>query len=161
MLAVTGVPTPEQIEVAKAPLERREKGPVVMVECFQQIPCNPCYSACKRGAILPFADINDLPQIDYDRCNGCGICISACPGLAIFVVDETFSDREALVTIPWEFLPVPAEGSTVQGLDRKGERLSPAVVKKVKASARKNGARIITLMVPKELAHEIRSIEVG
>ena len=160
MLAVTGVPTPEQIEAAKAPRERRVKGPVVVVECFQQIPCDPCYSACKKGAILPFADINDLPRVDFDSCNGCGICISACPGLAIFVIDETFSDREALVMLPWEFLPIPGEGSKVQGLNRKGEPVAPVTVKKVNVSVKKNGVRIITLAVPKELVYEIRSIKV-
>jgi Pyruvate/2-oxoacid:ferredoxin oxidoreductase delta subunit len=158
MLKITGVPTPEQIEAAKPPKERREKGPVVVVECFQKIPCDPCHMACKRGGFLPFEDINDLPRIDYDHCNGCGICIGACPGLAIFVVDETYSDREALVTIPWEFIPIPGKGSVVQGLNRKGEQVAPVIVKNVSTSVKKNGFRIITLAVPKELAYEIRSI---
>ena len=160
MLERTGVPTAEQIEAAKPPREYREKGPVVVVECFQEIPCDPCYTACKRGAYLPFEDINDLPRLDYSNCNGCGICIGACPGLAVFVVDETFSEKEALVMIPWEFLPTPVEGSTVQGLNRRGEQVGPVKVKKVGASIKKNGSRIITLIVPKDLAYEIRSIRV-
>ncbi len=158
MLETIGVPTPEQIEAAKPARERREKGPVVMVECFQKIPCDPCYTACKRGGFLPFEDINDLPRLDYDRCNGCGICISYCPGLAIFVVDETCSEQEALVVIPWEFLPIPEEGSIVQGLNRRGEVVAPVIVKKVSSSAKKNGARVITLAVPKKFAYEIRSM---
>ena len=160
MLETTGVPTPGQIEVAKPPRERRETGPVVMVECFQKIPCDPCAKACKRGAFLPFEDINDLPRLDYDRCNGCGICISHCPGLAIFVVDETYSETEALVMIPWEFIPIPEDGSIVQGLNRSGVPVALVTVKKVRATTRKNGARIVTLAVPKEFAHEIRSFAV-
>jgi len=160
MLEKTGVPTPEQIEAARPPQERREKGPVVAVECFQEIPCDPCHTACNRGGFLPFEDINDLPRLDYENCNGCGLCIGACPGLAVFVIDETYSENEALVMIPWEFLPVPEKGSTVQGLNREGEAVAPVTVKKVTSSVKKNGASILTLVVPKELAYEIRSIRV-
>ncbi len=160
MLAKTGVPTPQQIESTRPPQERREKGPVVVVECFQEIPCDPCHTACSRGGFLPFEDINDLPLLDYEKCNGCGLCIGACPGLAVFVVDETYSESEALVMIPWEFLPVPEKGSTVQGLNREGEAVAPVMVKKVISSVKKNGASILTLVVPKELAYEIRSIRV-
>ncbi len=156
----TGIPTPEQLEAIKPPKERLAKGPVAVVECFQKIPCDPCYAACKRGGFLAFEDINDLPRMDYDNCNGCGICIGACPGLAIFVIDETYSDQETLVTIPWEFLPVPEEGSTVQGLNRSGDPVAPVKVVKVRSSAKKNGASIISLAVPKELAYDIRSIRV-
>ncbi|MDW7729753.1 MAG: 4Fe-4S binding protein [Bacillota bacterium] len=159
-LEKNGIPTPTQLAVIKPSKERLAKGPVVLVECFQKIPCDPCYSACKRGGFLPFEDINDLPQMDYDKCNGCGICIGACPGLAIFVIDETYSEQEALLTIPWEFLPVPDEGSTVRGLNRSGEPVAPVKVAKVRPSAKKNGAMIISLAVPKELADDIRSIRV-
>ncbi len=37
------------------------------------------------------------------------VCVSNCPGLSIVVVDETYSEKEALVKIPYEFLPL-AEG---------------------------------------------------
>ena len=156
----TGIPTPEELAAVKPPKERLAKGPVAIVECFQKIPCDPCYSACKRGGFLTFEDINDLPRMNYDNCNGCGICIGACPGLAIFVIDETYSDQEALVTIPWEFLPVPEEGSTVQGLNRSGDAVASVKVVKVRPAAKKNGASIISLAVAKELAYDIRSIRV-
>ena len=107
---------------------------------------------------MAFEDINDLPRMNYDNCNGCGICIGACPGLAIFVIDETYSDQEALVTIPWEFLPVPEEGSTVQGLNRSGDAVASVKVVKVRPSAKKNGASNISLAVKKKLAYDIRSI---
>jgi Fe-S-cluster-containing hydrogenase component 2 len=160
MLERTGVPTKKQIEEIKPSKERLAQGPVAIVECFQKIPCDPCFTACRRGAFLPFEDINDLPCMDYENCNGCGICIGACPGLAIFVVDETYSDREALVTIPWEFLPVPVEGSTVEGLNREGEPVAEVKVHKVRPAAKKKEAKLVTLVVPKELAYDIRSIRV-
>jgi Fe-S-cluster-containing hydrogenase component 2 len=158
MLTRTGVPTQRQIEAVKPPPERLRKGPVAVVECFQEIPCDPCFTSCTRGAILPFADINDLPQLDYDRCNGCGTCVGFCPGLAIFIVDETYSKQEALIKIPWEFLSLPPEGSQVQGLNREGRAVARVTVKKVQRSPKKNGANILTLVVPTELAYEIRSI---
>jgi len=158
MLSRSGVPTKKQIESVKPSKERLAKGAVAIVECFQEIPCDPCHTACNSGCILPFADINDLPQMDFDKCNGCGVCISACPGLAIFVVDESYSEEEALVMIPWEFTPVPEEGAVVRGLNREGEAVAPATVKKVRSSPQKNGAYIISLVVPKELAFEVRSI---
>jgi len=159
MLSRSGVPTKKQLEAVKPAPERLAQGPVVIVECFQEIPCDPCYTSCKSGCFLPFEDINDLPRMDLDQCNGCGTCIGACPGLAIFMVDETYSETEALVTIPWEFRPLPVEGSEVTGLDREGKALIPVTVRKVRPSARKNGAYLLTLVVPKEYAFEVRSIK--
>ncbi len=158
MLEKTGIPSKEQIEAVKPSKERLAEGPVVIVECFQEIPCDPCYTACKQGGFLPFKDINDLPRMDFEKCNGCGICVGACPGLAVFIVDETYSEDEALLTIPWEFLPVPTEGSTVQGLNREGEAVARVKVKKVRSAGKNNNTSILTLIVPKPFAYEIRSI---
>jgi len=160
VLSKTGVPTPEQLKAVKPSKERLDQGPVVIVECFQEIPCDPCYTVCKKGGFLPFEDINDLPRMDFDKCNGCGICIGACPGLAVFVVDESYSEQEALVMIPWEFLPVPEEGSTVKGLNREGHAVAPVTVKKVRYAGENNNTHILTLVAAKEFAHDIRSIGV-
>lgn len=158
MLSKNGIPRKEQLEAVKPSEKRLAEGPVVIVECFQEIPCDPCYTSCKSGCILPFEDINDLPRMDFDKCNGCGVCISACPGLAIFMVDETYSEKEALVTIPWEFIPPPEEGSAVMGLDREGQDITPVTVKTVRLS-KKSGAYLLELIVPKEFAYEVRSIK--
>ncbi len=160
MLSKSGVPEKKQIEEVMPSKERLASGPVVIVECFQEIPCDPCYTSCKQGCFLPFEDINDLPRMDFEKCNGCGICIGACPGLAIFIVDETYSENQALLSIPWEFKPVPAEGDIVEGLNRKGETVGQVRVKKVRPSAKKSTTHVLTLEVPKDLAHEVRSIKV-
>ena len=68
------------------PSERAERGPVAVIECVQQIPCNPCEKACPFGAIEVGPDITNLPRLDLDKCRGCGICLSKCPGLAIFLL---------------------------------------------------------------------------
>ena len=64
MLEKTGVPTKENIESVTPSKERLSKGPVALIECFQEIPCNPCYTSCKKGAIKELIDINDRPILD-------------------------------------------------------------------------------------------------
>lgn len=153
-----GIPTKKDLEKVMSSPEAFDRGPVVMVECFQHIPCDPCAASCPSGAILPFQDINDLPEVDYDRCTGCGLCIASCPGLAIFVVDLTYSDTEALIKLPYELLPVPEKGQTVSGLDREGKKVADVRVKKVLNT--KNKTRVITIIVPRDLAMVIRNIRV-
>ena len=84
--------------------DRRQKKPYVLIECFQEIPCDPCIKACPKGAIEIVDNINNIPQVDLDKCDGCGLCIALCPGLAIFAIDET-KDDFAIPKIPHEFNP--------------------------------------------------------
>ena len=161
MLLETGIPTKEDILTVTPPDERFAKGPVVIVECFQEIPCNPCVDACKFHAITKEKDINDLPKVDFNKCNGCGVCITQCPGLAIFVVDKTYSETHAVVRIPYEFVPVPEKGQYACGLDRSGEERGHFEVVRTSSGGPKNKTTTIWLAVPKELAMEIRSIRVG
>lgn len=158
MLKSTGIPTQKDLESVVPSKERLAKGPVAIMECFEKIPCNPCYTSCKRGAIKEFEDINDRPQLNVDICNGCGVCISNCPGLAIFVVDESYSDTEALVKIPYEFLPLPEEGTYVTGLDREGKPVCRAKVVKVQNSKAQDRTPVVSLAVPKELSMVVRCL---
>ncbi|HHY04457.1 MAG TPA: 4Fe-4S binding protein [Thermoanaerobacterales bacterium] len=161
MLLQNGIPTTEDLETRIPPKERLAKGPVVMIECFQEIPCNPCNTACKQGAIQEFKDINDKPEIDYDNCTGCGLCVSKCPGLAIFIIDETYSDKEATVSLPYEFLPLPKEGQEVDLLDRGGNKVSQGKVVKIRNGKYEDRTPVITVAVPKELSMVVRNIRVG
>ena len=161
MLTETGIPTKEDVQKVTPPDERFAKGPVVIVECFQEIPCNPCVDACNRGAITKQRDINDLPKVNFDKCNGCGLCITQCPGLAIFVVDKTYSETHAVVRLPYEFVPVPEKGQFACGLDRAGEERGWFEVVRVTSGGPKNKTTTVWLAVPKELAMEVRSIKVG
>lgn len=157
-IPTNGVPTKEELEKVIPPVEILAKGPVVVVECFQNIPCDPCAASCPSGAIQPFEDINNLPTVDYEKCSGCGLCIASCPGLAIFVVDINYSDKEALLKIPYEMLPLPKKGQVVAGLDRSGCKI--ADVKVVRVQKTKNKTNMITIIVPKDLAMVIRNIKV-
>lgn len=161
MLSKDGIPTGEDLAKVTPSPERLARGPVAMTECFQNIACNPCTRACPRKAISMQPDINALPHVDAEACNGCGTCIARCPGLAIFVVDMTYGEDMALVKLPFEFLPVPREGQYVCGLDRAGEEKGWFQVVRTVSGGKKNMTWVISLAVPKELAMEVRNIRAG
>lgn len=135
--------------------ERLKKGPTAIIECIENIPCNPCVDACPFNAIS-MEKITDIPEIDYEKCTGCGTCISMCPGLAIFVVD--ISREKAVITIPYEFLPIPEIGDKVKALDRKGDIVSEAKVIRVKEN--ENKTNTVTIEIDKELGMIVRNIKV-
>ena len=133
--------------------EQLEKG-VAILECIQEIPCNPCVDSCPVHAIS-MKDINASPINDYETCIGCTKCIGVCPGLAIFVVKVI--DDKAWITLPYEFVPVPNVGDNVQALDRAGVVRGNALVKRVV----KNGkTMVITIEVNSTLAMDTRNIRV-
>jgi Fe-S-cluster-containing hydrogenase component 2 len=70
--------------------ERLKQGPVVVIECAQEIPCNPCEDACVKGAIEIGDSIVNLPKLKSELCGGCGLCVAAGRGQAIFVVYITY-----------------------------------------------------------------------
>ena len=97
----------ELSQIQKLPSdERYAKGPVAVIECVQEIPCNPCEAACRFGAIHIGDPITNLPTCSHDKCTGCGVCVSKCPGLAIFIVnkacfvnDDTDSESEEVIEL--------------------------------------------------------------
>jgi Fe-S-cluster-containing hydrogenase component 2 len=102
--------------------------------------------------------ITSLPIFDAEKCNGCGTCIPICPGQAIFRVDMTYSEDKASVSFPYEFLPLPKKGDTVQGVNRAGEVVCDAVVLRVQQPKGFDHTAVITLSVPKHLAMKVRSL---
>ncbi len=161
MLKNTGVPTLENIEKIMPSTQRIKKGPVAVIECFQNIPCNPCNTSCPTGAIQVFKNINDLPIIDEDKCTGCAICVSACPGLAIFVIDETYSEKEALIKIPYEYLPIPEVNSLVDVTNRSGEVVGKGKIIQVINPKRNDKTLVLGIAVPKELSMIVRGIRMS
>ncbi len=161
MLIRDGIPEKEDIIAVTPPEERFALGPVAIAECYQEIPCNPCTTACVKKAIRVEPDINSRPKVDFSVCNGCGACLFKCPGLAIFIVDKTYSDTEALVKLPFELLPVPEAGQYACGLDRAGNEVGWFKVVKAISGGETNMTWQISLAVPKELAMEVRNIRAG
>lgn len=159
-LAATGILSKEELSILPGmPSEERLKqGAVAVIECAEEIPCNPCEAACPHGAIQVGEDINSLPFLDENKCTGCGLCIPQCPGLAIFVVDLTFSKEEAMIQIPHEFLPLPDKGATVKCLNRGGEIVTEGKVIKVNNPKAYDRTPVVSVAVPKELADQVRAI---
>ncbi len=139
-------------------LKRREKGPYAIFECFQEIPCNPCLTACRKGAVDIFIDINHLPIINYEKCNGCALCVIACPGLACFVIDETYTKTETSIKLPYELLPLPKAGQEVEALDRQGNVVGKAMVIRVQNHKKMDHTCIIAIAVLKEQSLVVRNI---
>jgi Fe-S-cluster-containing hydrogenase component 2 len=138
--------------------ERRAQGPVAVIECYEEIPCNPCEEACNQGAIFVGEPITSLPDLEAERCNGCGLCIPACPGLAIFVIDESYSEEESTIMLPYEFLPLPRKGMTVKALDSQGQVVGEARVLEVRNPKAYDCTPVIKIEVPKELSMTVRHI---
>jgi len=138
--------------------ERLAAGPVVMVECIENIPCNPCAYACPRRAITIDGELTDTPKVDFSKCNGCTLCIAKCPGLAIFVVHKDFSKTEAAVTMPYELLPRPETGGRVACLDRAGRQVCRGKVVKVLDTKALNRCAVVTVAVPKRFWNTVRGI---
>lgn len=159
-LTQNGFITDEEMEPKQIPTtERYQRGPVACIECIQEIPCNPCEKACKQGAIVIGSPITKLPVLLEDKCSGCGLCVAQCPGLAIFVVDKTYSDTEAAVTFPYEYTPLPAEKDEVDAVSRSGKVVCKAKVVKVLNLKAFDKTPVITLAIPKQFADAVRSMK--
>lgn len=137
----------------------KKKGGYVVIECPQRIPCNPCATSCPTAAVIPFTDINDTPEIDYSKCTGCALCVAKCPGLACFVIDLSYSPDQAVIKLPYELVPVPEKGQTVSCLNREGEVVADGVVLSVLEPC-KDKTKVISVIIPKNQAGEIRAIKV-
>jgi Fe-S-cluster-containing hydrogenase component 2 len=138
--------------------ERMEAGAVAVIECAQEIPCNPCEELCPYGAIEVGQPITNLPVLNEEQCIGCGLCIAGCPGEAIFVVDKTHSTENATVQLPYEFLPLPAKGQIVDGIGRVGQWVCEALVVRVQNPKKNDRTPVVTIEVRRDCAMEVRDI---
>ncbi|ADY55435.1 BFD domain protein (2Fe-2S)-binding domain protein [Syntrophobotulus glycolicus DSM 8271] len=156
-LTYTGFLSDDEVRALLPSPERMAKGPVAVIECTQNIPCNPCESACPFGAITIGEELTALPVLDQSKCRGCGLCVSGCPGLAIFLVDAAYSETEAAISLPYEYWPLPAAGDLVKGLDRAGHPVTEARIIHVDTLEKNTATAVITLAVLKQFMHEVRS----
>lgn len=141
--------------------ERMKKGPIAIIECIQEIPCNPCEASCKLGAIKLGEPITNLPTLDDDKCIGCGVCVAQCPGLAIFIVDKSYSDTHGTVAFPYEYFPQPEKDQEVEAVDRSGRIICKGVVVKVQNPKSFDRTPVITISVPIDKTEEVRGIKVS
>lgn len=129
-----------------------------VIECTQNIPCDPCQKACAFGCISIGKDITALPTVNPDAdCRNCGKCVAACSGQAIFLVDENYDDDHAAVTIPYEFYPLPEKGEKGIALGRDGAKLGEAEIISVRTSEAYDHTAIVTMKVDRSLAMTARA----
>lgn len=144
-------------EIDRFPGVTHKPGVHPVIECTQNIPCNPCQDACKKGCISIGSNITSLPiVVEGADCINCGMCVASCSGQAIFLVDEDCGDGTATVTLPYEFLPLPAEGTKGKGLGRDGTVICDAEVVSVKSLKAFDKTSLLTMRVPKEYAMKAR-----
>lgn len=144
-------------EVERFPGVTHRKGVHPVIECTQNIPCNPCQDACPKGCISIGSNITSLPiAVEHSECINCGMCVASCSGQAIFLVDEDCGDGTATVTIPYEFLPLPDAGTKGDALGRNGKKVCDAEVVSVKSVKAYDKTNLLTMRVPKEFAMKAR-----
>ncbi|SHK09741.1 4Fe-4S binding domain-containing protein [Geosporobacter subterraneus DSM 17957] len=156
-LKTTGAPSLEELKKSPAfpRAEDYQIGPIAVIECIEEIPCNPCETSCPKGSISIGKPITNLPRIDFNRCSGCGICVAACPGLAIYIKDYTYSQDEALVTFPYEYIPLPEPGDTVILVNRQGQEICEGLVKKVNSAKAFQQTTLVSVSYPKQHFEEV------
>ena len=137
---------------------RRQKGAVAVLECLEDIPCNPCESICKFDAITVGEDITTPPLLTEDNCVGCRSCVPICPGQAIFIVDESLPDDKAAVEMPYEYRPLPQKGDIVTALDRAGQQIGDATVTSVKKTEKMDRTVTVIIEVPRNWSMRARAI---
>lgn len=144
-------------EIERFPGVTHRAGVHPVMECTQNIPCNPCQDACPKHCIKIGAHITSLPAVEENAtCVGCGMCVASCSGQAIFLVDETFEPGFATVTIPYEFLPLPEKGEKGLGLGRNGQPVCEAEVVSVKSAKAFDHTNLLTIKVPADMAMKAR-----
>ncbi|MFZ5974114.1 MAG: FAD-dependent oxidoreductase [Bacillota bacterium] len=135
----------------------KKKGIHPVIECTQNIPCNPCQDACAKGCIVVGKNITSLPVVsEQAQCTGCGMCVASCPGQAIFLIDEDYAKGFSAVSLPYELLPLPKTGDRGVALDRSGKSLCPAEIVAVKTAKAMDETAILTMKVPAEMSSKAR-----
>jgi Fe-S-cluster-containing hydrogenase component 2/bacterioferritin-associated ferredoxin len=138
--------------------EKAEKGPVAVVDCREEIPCNPCEDACVRGAIVVGEDICATPRFDASDCNGCGRCVAICPGMAVFMLDRSSKDGNARVTLPYEMCGEMTLGEDALAVDEEGKALGRGKIVSVKRMGKADRTVLVTLEVPEEWSLKVRGV---
>ncbi len=144
-------------EIERFPGISSKKGIHPVIECTQNIPCNPCQDVCPAKCIKIGDKITSLPALDPEmKCTGCGMCVAMCSGQAIFLVDEEYEDGFAAITLPYEFLPLPQSGDKGIALGRNGDMVCDAEVISVRNPKAFDKTVLLTMKVPSEYVMKAR-----
>jgi len=139
----------------------QNSGVMPIINCIQEIPCNPCSTVCPTNSINMEGDpILGLP-IYSGTCIGCGKCVAICPGLAITLVDFRKNAEFPTVTLPYEVTNHEIKiGETVACVDMDGNNLGNFEVVGISQNKMTNKAQLIKIRVPQEISKKIVSFRI-
>ena len=100
-----------------------------------------------------------MPHLDEEKCTGCGTCVAMCPGQAVFLINYDYSETEAEVSFPFEYLPLPEKGDIVDAVNRAGETVCKGTVTNIKNPVAYKNTCVVTIAVPKDYINEVRSMK--
>lgn len=155
MLNKTGIPTKDLV-LSRFPDKKILIKPKAILECYEDIPCNPCSTSCPFNAIDIGPNINKQPVLNPDLCTGCTLCVPSCPGLAIIVAQ--LKGDSAIFKIPYEFLPYPEKGQLWDGVNRSGEVICDATIDHVLHSKQHDKTAIVTVSVDAKHIYEFVTV---
>ena len=135
------------------------KGLIAVIECDEDIPCNPCENICPKAAIKIGIPITNLPVLDAELCSGCLKCIAICPGLCIFAVKKDYDNKNSLIYLPYEYSPLPKKDENIRALNRRGDFVCNGKVHKIIRASKKQNSSIVGIIVPKKHYNEVRHFE--
>lgn len=142
------------------PEEKVKEKRVALIECVEEIPCNPCAFVCRLDAIEK-EGLCTLGKVDWEKCSGCTLCVAVCPGLSIFL--QQIKDGKGYVTMPYEVLPAPKVGMTVQLMDRSGKAVGEGKIVNPTYQAKGDAYPrwVVTVeMDDPALSYEVRAIKI-
>lgn len=144
-------------EIFRYPGVIKKKGIYPVIECTQNIPCNPCQTVCRFNCINIGENITSLPIVNQEsQCKNCGLCVASCSGQAIFLINEDFDETFASITMPYEFIPEPQVGDMGIALDRSGSEICTAEIIELRKSPAFDKTMLLTMKVPKEFVSKAR-----
>jgi Fe-S-cluster-containing hydrogenase component 2 len=156
MLHKTGVPTQDQVSSVFFDEETLSEYKAI-IECYEDIPCNPCATSCPVQAITIFPNIHAQPKLDPKVCTGCSICVTTCPGLAIMLAKVV--NDQAFFKIPYEMNEVFEKGMIVDALNRSGEVIGEGKIISISNHPHQLKTRLIGVEVDKALLHDFITIK--
>lgn len=84
------------------------------------------------------------------------MCVSSCPGQAIFLINESFEPGYSAISLAYEFSPIPAIGDKGTALDRSGQPICEAEVVNVRINSAYDRTPVLTMKVPSDMVDKAR-----